>query len=91
MSTHRKSGEEYLKEYNKHNSKAESIRVDMVKRLNQLIKIYPQAPVGNSVCSMIDVYHNINKLSAANLVDFIIKIEQYAEKQSGHVQTRLFE
>ncbi len=91
MSTHRKSGEEYLKEYNKHYSKAESIKIDMVKRLNQLIKIYPQAPVGNSVCCMIDVYHNINNLSAANLADFIIKIEQYAEKQSGHVQTRLFE
>ena len=94
MSNHRKSGNDYFKEYNKHISKAESIRIDMVKRLNQLIKIYPHATIGDSY-NAIDItnilYKNINYIPASLLANYIIKIEQYAEEQSGYVQTRLFD
>ena len=105
MSNHRKSGNDYIKEYNKHISKAESIRIDMVKRLNQLIKIYPQAPVGDDkIASDIGYDENSNKLGrnmiefyvinnmpASLLAKYIIKIEQYAVEQSGYVQTKLFD
>lgn len=84
MASKRKSGNDYLKEYNELNAKLNSLHAKTCDRLLELIKIYPNAPI----IKCFNVI-NIKSLKTFDAARYIISIEKYAEEQSGHVQTKI--
>jgi hypothetical protein len=87
----RKNASQLQKEYVSAITTVESVEAKIKARAIQLCKLHPQAPIGRGA-----VGREINKLSSGDFFDttgylYVIKsIEDYNERESGHVQTTLY-
>lgn len=95
MASKRKTGNDYLKEFNELNAKTNSVVIKIRSRVLELAKIYPDAvveyrggiPIPAISLTSACMQHWMDVETACT---YIIKIEEYAEEQSGHVQTKMF-
>lgn len=85
----RKTSKDYSKKYNSLIQQLTVLELRIKARAHELCKLHPTAPIGMGA-----IGREIEKfpiaISSRDYLDIIKRIEQYNEKQSGHVQTTMF-
>jgi len=94
MTSKRRTGNDYLKEYNELTNKAKSLTAKICNRFIELVEIYPDAIVeyidGVPIQAKTFSIKYVPYMNMETVCTFIMNIEAYSEQQSGHVQTKMF-
>ena len=88
----RKTSKEYSKEHQDLTNKLKALETRIEKRTLDLCQQFPDVIIGE-ITTAKDFKHwydDINILDTNRCLKVMSKIEEYNEKQSGHIQTTIF-
>jgi hypothetical protein len=85
----RATGKDYRREWDRIQQEEESLKAHADKRLEDLIKKYPDVPIFSDMTSKEISKWGILNSSTSEVIRYIEKIEQWSAEQNPVVQTKI--
>ncbi|MBN1183456.1 MAG: hypothetical protein JXB49_14280 [Bacteroidales bacterium] len=91
MSSTKKTGKDYRKEYNELKKEQVALEARMRKRLETLCKLHPDIPIGtiSTASDLLQYSYNVQKLSIDGVLMYIDRIEIELAKKNKYKQTEI--
>ena len=84
----RMTGIDYRREWNENRQRDASLKAHVKMRLNELIKMYPQAVI-DEFTTAIDVKKWMDNMSSAEMITYIEAIEKWSAEQQPVIQAKI--